>query len=302
MGRRSPAQVPERMIVANKSPASKIGQVLEEDHQQILDDWMREQQKVPALRPELIDERELRQESGELLVRLRRVISGELPGDLGSEEWEPVREMLEDFSNSSALKGLSPTEVATFVFSLKKPLFESLRKAHGDEPAELATDIWTATTLLDDLGLYTSETHSKSRERVIERQRQEVMELSTPVVKLWDGILALPIIGILDSERAQTVMESLLEKIVETEAEIAIIDITGVQTVDTLVAQHLLKTVAAAQLMGADCIISGVRPQIAQTIVHLGIDLQGVITKATIADALAVALRRTGFTIASERT
>lgn len=302
MGRRSPAQVPERMIVANKSPASKIGQVLEEDHQQILDDWMREQQKVPALRPELIDERELRQESGELLVRLRRVISGELPGDLGSEEWEPVREMLEDFSNSSALKGLSPTEVATFVFSLKKPLFESLRKAHADEPAELATDIWTATTLLDDLGLYTSETHSKSRERVIERQRQEVMELSTPVVKLWDGILALPIIGILDSERAQTVMESLLEKIVETEAEIAIIDITGVQTVDTLVAQHLLKTVAAAQLMGADCIISGVRPQIAQTIVHLGIDLQGVITKATIADALAVALRRTGFTVASERT
>jgi len=141
--------------------------------------------------------------------------------------------------------------------------------------------------------LYTTEMHQKTREEVIARQQQELLELSTPVVSLWKDILALPLIGTLDSARTQVVMESLLQKIVETSAAIAIIDITGVPTVDTLVAQHLLKTVAAARLMGADCIISGIRPQIAQTIVHLGVDLGSVITKATLADAFMVALKRT---------
>ena len=141
------------------------------------------------------------------------------------------------------------------------------------------------------------EVFQQSREAIIGRQQEELLELSTPVVRLWDSILALPLIGTLNSERTQVVMESLLEKIVETEAQIAIIDITGVPTVDTLVAQHLLKTVAAARLMGADCIISGIRPQIAQTIIHLGINLSDVITKATLADAFAVALQRTGATL-----
>ena len=184
-----------------------------------------------------------------------------------------------------------------FVFSLKQPVFEGLRRELGKDPNALAEETWRANTLLDKLGLHTTELYQKSREELISRQQQEMMELSTPVVELWKGVLALPLIGTLDSARTQIVMESLLTRIVETGAAIAILDITGVPTVDTLVAQHLLKAVAAARLMGAECIISGIRPQIAQTIVHLGVDLQGVITKATLADAFAVALDRTGLTV-----
>jgi rsbT co-antagonist protein RsbR len=183
------------------------------------------------------------------------------------------------------------------VFSLKEPLFARLRAEMKDDPAQLAELMWTVSTLFDALGLYTTEIFQVSREQVIVRQQQELLELSTPVVQLWEGILALPLIGTLDSARTQVVMESLLQKIVDTGAAIAIIDITGVPTVDTLVAQHLLKTVAAARLMGADCIISGIRPQIAQTIVHLGVNLSNVITKATLADAFIVALQRAGKTV-----
>jgi rsbT co-antagonist protein RsbR len=171
-----------------------------------------------------------------------------------------------------------------------------MRKA-GREGETLADDIWTATRMLDSLGLYTTESYQKTREDVISRQQQEMLELSTPVVMLWDGILALPLIGTLDSARTQVVMENLLQRIVDTGSSIAILDITGVPTVDTLVAQHLLKTVAAARLMGADCIISGIRPQIAQTIVHLGVDLNSVTTKATLADAFGVALKRLGLAV-----
>jgi rsbT co-antagonist protein RsbR len=183
-----------------------------------------------------------------------------------------------------------------FVFSLKQPLFARLRQGTRDA-GELAGELWAATVLLDKLGLYTTEVFQKNRDDVIARQQQELLELSTPVVQLWEGILALPLIGTLDSARTQVVMESLLQRIVDTGAPIAIIDITGVPTVDTLVAQHLLKTIAAARLMGADCIISGIRPQIAQTIVHLGVDLNTVTTKATLAGAFTVALQRTGYTV-----
>jgi len=176
-------------------------------------------------------------------------------------------------------------------------LFDRLRAECSDANA-LGDEIWSATDLLDKLGLYTTEVFQQGREEVISRQQQEMLELSTPVVQLWEGILALPLIGTLDSARTQVVMESLLQKIVDTGASIAIIDITGVPTVDTLVAQHLLKTVAAARLMGAECIISGIRPQIAQTIVHLGVDLADVITKATLGDAFAIALQRMGRTVA----
>jgi rsbT co-antagonist protein RsbR len=162
----------------------------------------------------------------------------------------------------------------------------------------VAEQLWRATSLLDTLGLYTTETYQKGREEIIARQQQELLELSTPVVQLWHGVLALPLIGTLDSARTQVVMESLLQAIVETGSSIAIIDITGVPVVDTLVAQHLLKTVAAARLMGADCIISGIRPQIAQTIVHLGVEINDVITKATLADAFAIALTRIGLYVA----
>jgi rsbT co-antagonist protein RsbR len=213
---------------------------------------------------------------------------------LSSSDWSGVRDFLAGVSRSRALQGFSPSETATFVLSLKQPMFTRLRKQLESNAGELADSLWAATTILDKLALFTTEVYQKSREEVINRQQQELMELSTPVVELWSGILALPLIGTLDSARTQVVMESLLQAIVRTGAAIAIIDITGVPTVDTLVAQHLLKTVAAARLMGADCIISGIRPQIAQTIVHLGVDLSEVSTKATLADAFTLALRKTG--------
>ena len=214
--------------------------------------------------------------------------------DINAEGWSEVREILADLSRSRALAGFSPSETATFVLSLKQPLFSRLRAELKSDPEAFGDEIWRATVLLDRLGLYTTELFLKSREDVIARQQAEMMELSTPVVELWDDILALPLVGTLDSARTQVVMETLLQKVVQTGAAIAIIDITGVPTVDTLVAQHLLKTVAATRLMGADCIISGIRPQIAQTIVHLGVDLGEVTTKGSLADAFMVALKRTG--------
>lgn len=206
---------------------------------------------------------------------------------------------LGDMSRSRALQGFSPRETVTFIFSLKQPLFNTLNRNSSLSPAQAAELTWAVTLLLDEMGLFTLTVFQKSREEVIVRQQREIAELSTPVVKLWDGILALPLIGTLDSG-PQVVMENLLQAIVDTEAQIAIIDITGVPTVDTLTAQHLLKTVDAAKLMGAKCLISGIRPQIAQTMVHLGVELN-VISKATLADAFAVALTETGRTV-SKRT
>ncbi len=217
--------------------------------------------------------------------------------DINGRHWDEVRDLLSDISSQRARQGSTPNETATFVFSLKQSLFSMVRRELVQEPQLLADALWAVSTLLDQLGLYVVEVFQKSRDQIIVRQQQELMELSTPVVKLWHDVLALPLIGTLDSARSQVVMESLLEKIVETGAAIAIIDITGVPTVDTLVAQHLMKTIAAARLMGADCIISGIRPQIAQTIVHLGVNLEDVVTKATLADAFVVALGRVGATI-----
>ncbi|WP_028920749.1 STAS domain-containing protein [Pseudoxanthomonas suwonensis] len=211
--------------------------------------------------------------------------------------WEETRHFLEDLTRERVLKGFSAAETADFVFSLKKPLFDAIEQGHAGEPQLMAAQLRVASELVDQLGMHTVKVFQKNREDVIKRQQEEMLELSTPVVKLWEGVLALPMIGTLDSQRTQVVMESLLQRIVETGSEIAIIDITGVPTVDTLVAQHLLKTVTAIRLMGADAIISGVRPQIAQTIVHLGLDLQGIVTKANLADALALALKRTGVTV-----
>jgi rsbT co-antagonist protein RsbR len=221
---------------------------------------------------------------------------GEL-SDIKSPVWAPVLELLGDLSRARGRQGFSPSETAMFVFSLKAPVIAQLRTEVGNDAARLFTEVSAASDLLDKLGLYSTEVHQQAREEVISRQQMEMLELSTPVVKLWDGVVALPLIGTLDSARTNVVMESLLHQIVQTGSEIAIIDITGVPTVDTLVAQHLLKTVSAARLMGADCIISGIRPQIAQTMVHLGVDLSTVITKATMAEALRLALTRNGFRI-----
>ncbi len=227
------------------------------------------------------------------LEELRRCVALAQFDDIKAPEWARLRDLLDDLSRTRVIQGFSPSETATFVFSLKEPLFALLGRELGDNAADLADQVWTTTRLIDKLGLYTIESYAKMREEVIVRQQQELLELSTPVVELWDGILALPLIGTLDSARTQIVMESLLQRIVASGAEIAIIDITGVPTVDTLVAQHLIKTISAARLMGADCILSGIRPQIAQTIVHLGLELN-VVSKATMADALALALRRSG--------
>ena len=274
---------------------TSLAQLFQKHQQQILEDWIRQQLGAATLRSDLLKESELREQSREFL---KNFIDGAQAGteDVNAPSWKPAKEVLSSISRSRATQGFSPSETAMFVFSLKQPLFEVLKRE--SLPAqELADGSWQTTVLLDKLGLYTMEVFQQSREAIIGRQQEELLELSTPVVRLWDSILALPLIGTLNSERTQVVMESLLEKIVETEAQIAIIDITGVPTVDTLVAQHLLKTVAAARLMGADCIISGIRPQIAQTIIHLGINLSDVITKATLADAFAVALHRTGATL-----
>jgi len=237
---------------------------------------------------------ELRAQCRQLLEVLEAAMRSSSDADSGGPAFREVRAFLEELTRRRVQAGFSSSETATFVFSLKRPLFDALRADAGGDANRLADDVWMATELLDQLGLHTVRAFQATREEVIHRQQNELLELSTPVVKLWDGILALPMIGTLDSARTQVVMESLLQRIVETESQIAIIDITGVPTVDTLVAQHLLKTVTALRLMGADCIISGVRPQIAQTIVHLGVDLQGVTTKANLADALALALKRTG--------
>ena len=223
--------------------------------------------------------------------------NGEDGDTLAGAAWQPLLESLEDISRSGAAQGNTAAQTSAFVLALKKPLFARFQTKHVGDAATLNSALWTITTLVDRLAQHTLTTYQKSREAVIERQQQELLELSTPVVKLWDGVLAVPMIGTLDSNRTQLVMESLLQRIVDTGSELAIIDITGVPTVDTLVAQHLLKTVTAIRLMGADCIISGVRPQIAQTIVHLGIDLQGITTKASLADALALALKRGGYVV-----
>ena len=270
--------------------------ILQDDQQQLLEEWIREQAGTGTQRRDLMSEVELRQQSTEFLALFLAALERGAK-DVAGAEWQSVRDLLASVSRSRAVQGYSPTETAMFVFSLKQPLFDRLR-ARLTDPAELGAATWTATVLLDRLGLFTTEVFQRSREDVIARQQQELLELSTPVVKVWDGVVAVPLIGTLDSGRTQVVMENLLTRIVETGASVAIIDITGVPTVDTLVAQHLIKTVAAARLMGAECIISGIRPQIAQTIVHLGVDLQDVITKATLADAFAIALKRAGLGIA----
>ena len=279
------------------SGTSRLPQLLKTHEGQILRDWLQLQLDSPSSRRDLIGEADLQRQSRDFLAAFVGAAEAHGMGNVQGAGWGQVRDMLAGISADRAQHGFSPAETATFVFSLKQPLFKLLRTEVTDATA-LAEETWATSQALDHLGLHTAESYQKKREEVIARQQQEMMELSTPVVTLWQGILALPLIGTLDSARTQVVMESLLQRIVDTGSMIAILDITGVPTVDTLVAQHLLKTVAAARLMGADCIISGIRPQIAQTIVHLGVDLNSVTTKATLADAFAVALKRSGMTVA----
>ena len=283
----------------NEPLESRLPQILKQREPEILSEWVRLQLQEGGRR----DDRQLREESRELLAIFAATLQrGADPEALNSPDWSEVRALLERLTQSQLNLGLRASEVATFIFSLKQPIFEVLRREFAANAEVLATEAWFTTTVIDRLGLYVMEVYQTGRNQIIQRQQEEMLELSTPVVQLWEGILALPLIGTLDSARTQIVMQNLLEAIVRDSAEIAIIDITGVPTVDTLVAQHLLKTVAAARLMGADCIISGVRPQIAQTIIHLGVDLTNVTTKATLADAFSLALRRTGASIVRSAT
>ena len=280
------------------TPTSRLADVVSRHQEELLEEWVQAQQSSASRRMDLITDVDLVRDSRELLGLLQRALAdGDSSGIEGSR-WEPVRDFLSGLSRTRAEAGFSPSETAMFVFSLKQPLLARLSNELGDDAQGFIEIVWEMSALLDRLGLLTTEEYQKSRESVIVRQQRDLIELSTPVVKLWDGVVAVPLIGTLDSERTQIVMESLLERIVETNSTMAIIDITGVPTVDTLVAQHLLKTVAAARLMGADCVISGIRPQIAQTIVHLGLTLSEVTTKATMADAIAHALATSGLRIA----
>jgi rsbT co-antagonist protein RsbR len=280
---------------------SRIVGILKKHQQDLLSDWLSELKASGGDSDGRVTDADLKQQAAEFLNQLHLAAQSGNVSDIERHEWTSMREYLEDLSRTRVNQGLRSDQTAGFIFSVKKPIFARLRKELAGDSESLAEETWTVSELLDKLAMYTVKEFQKTREDVIRRQQEELLELSTPVVKLWEGVLALPMIGTLDSARTQIVMESLLQRIVDTGSEIAIIDITGVPTVDTLVAQHLLKTVTAIRLMGADCIISGIRPQIAQTIVHLGVDLQGVTTKANLADALSLALKRSGFVISKPK-
>jgi rsbT co-antagonist protein RsbR len=263
-----------------------IAKLLQKKKKQVLEDWMTGQLADAGLREDLMSNDDLREQSEELLNNLLNVLTERNLSDAQSSEFEPVFETLSGVSMSRARQGFSPRETGTYVFSLKDALIKTLLTELKDDPETLIDAVVKLNKLMDSMGVVTFETFIKGREEVILRQTDEMAEISTPVIRLWDGILALPIIGTLDSSRTQVVMENLLQEIVQSSSTIAILDISGVPAVDSLVAQHLIKTVAATRLMGAECIISGIRPEIAQTVVHLGIDLSNIVTKSTLASAL----------------
>jgi rsbT co-antagonist protein RsbR len=271
---------------------SPVHEIFSRAEESFLEEWVRDIRNFSRTTGS-IPEVELQQECLRFFQAFHRGLEIAGTSKIDAAGWTEMRELLGEISRKRAIQGFTPTETARFVFSFKKPLSRRLTTVVRN-PQDLSEQIWILWAQLDAFALYTTEVFLKNKEEIIWRAHEGMLELSTPVVKLWDGILAMPLIGTLDSARTQVVMETLLNAIVSTNSKVAILDITGVPTVDTIVAQHLLKTVAAARLMGADCIISGIRPQIAQTIVHLGINLLDVTTKATLSDALAVALERAG--------
>jgi rsbT co-antagonist protein RsbR len=275
--------------------------LLAQHEEQILSEWL---QEAGAASSRITDagRRSMRGEAEEMLRGVRKALqAGGAADSFLSPAWEDLRQALESLSRARAAQGHSAGDTSAFVLAFKRPVFGLIQREAADKGENQMALVWTVSSIVDRMAQWTISTYQQTREEIIKRQQQDLLELSTPVIKLFEGVLAVPMIGTLDSARTQVVMETLLQRIVDTGSRLAIIDITGVPTVDTLVAQHLLKTVSAIRLMGAECIISGIRPQIAQTIVHLGIDLQGIATKSSLADALALALEQQGFAITRSR-
>lgn len=279
--------------MANVTTAS----ILVENYDRVLVGWLKVQAKEGVKRTDLVSAKESEKQSRNLLDALAGVLpnhDSEELAEMADPSWEPVRDVLESIAENRTQRGVSTTEMGWFIGSLKQPIFEILQSELADKPRLLMREIWNTTRIVDQIVLHAIETLVRKREAIIERQRAEMTEVSAPVVKIWDRIVTVPLIGTLDSFRAQTVMENLLESIIQWEAEVAIIDITGVSTVDTLVAQHLLKTAAAVRLMGAECVICGISPKIAQTVVNLGVDLPNIVTRIDLQSGLSYAFERSG--------
>lgn len=283
-----------------QSATANILTVLDTDFKGIIEEWLGTQVKEGVKRSDLFSDAESRNQNRELLKAFSKGVRDGVTGedfDFDDTQWDDLRAVLADVSRERVNRGVTPTEMATFVLALKAPLFKRLEAMQDSEHGVLIRDVMLVTRLVDAFAIYTNEIFILEREQIIDRQRQEMLELSTPVVELWDRVLTLPLIGTLDSARAQEVMENLLQTILERQAEVVIMDITGVGTVDTQVAQHLLRAAAAVRLMGAECIISGISPMIAQTMVQLGIDVGTVSTRSSIRTALSDALLTVGYVI-----
>lgn len=287
--------------LAKPHDTSQIVDLLVKRHDEIINLWIKDRLESGEFRDELISKKELRRQSQEIVDMLARSVKESDGGDFDSPSYDDMRAFLNEISRARAVKGYTPLENATYILSLRNTLLPLLAEELEGDSESLVRETQYFTSLLDKMGLVMVENFIRSREEIIRQQREDMMELSTPVIKVWDRILTLPIIGTLDSRRAQMMMEALLQKIVDTSSVVAILDITGVKTMDTLVANHLIKTVTAARLMGARCILTGVSPAIAQTMVQLGIDLTQITTRAQMADGIKLAMEMIGRTIVPAR-